>query len=84
MALRSGRLPAERGLHEAVGKLSLEFWVAATRQNLTLYVQIESVNTAIDLVERSGAHVKRNIALRRVSPEDDKMFSDIIGRYSLP
>ncbi|OHE97691.1 hypothetical protein CORC01_07106 [Colletotrichum orchidophilum] len=38
---------------------------------------IETVNAAIDLVEKSGAKVKRNVAL--VSSEDDKKFNDLIS-----
>ncbi|KAH6631037.1 amidase signature domain-containing protein [Chaetomium sp. MPI-SDFR-AT-0129] len=37
------------------------------------------LNKAIDLVEKAGARVKRDIPLRKFSPEDDDMFDAILA-----
>ncbi|RSL88059.1 hypothetical protein CEP51_001899 [Fusarium floridanum] len=41
---------------------------------------IQEVSDAITAVEEAGALVKRNIKLRRFSPEDDQMFNDLSSR----
>ncbi|KAK8037630.1 hypothetical protein PG991_000976 [Apiospora marii] len=38
------------------------------------------IAAAIDKIEAAGAVVKRNIALRRFSPDDDRMFNSVASR----
>ncbi|KAH6842213.1 amidase signature domain-containing protein [Chaetomium sp. MPI-CAGE-AT-0009] len=64
-----------------IGFLDPAVWAPtadAVRPNADFTAQInEEVAAAVDAMEKAGAHVKRNVTLRRFSDEDNKMFGDI-------